>query len=142
MNELTVSEVSRELNISKDTLRYYDKIGLVKALRKVNNYRYYTIEKFLNLKYIQVMKYAGFSLSEIKTIMYNKNNKNEKGLCQTIEIISNKERELLKKIKTFKKIVEMLHFSKVSLENKYSDSSIDMDSIILGIYSEIEVVGK
>ncbi len=103
MNELTVSEVSRELNISKDTLRYYDKIGLVKALRKVNNYRYYTIEKFLSLKYIQVMKYAGFSLSEIKTIMYNKNNKNEKGLCQTIEIISNKERELLKKLKLLKK---------------------------------------
>ncbi len=68
----TIKDVSIELNISKDTLRYYDKIGLITPMREDNNYRYYTEENIVDLKYIKVMKYGVMTLHYIKIILYNK----------------------------------------------------------------------
>ncbi len=42
--KLSIGEVARLFNISKDTLRYYDKIGILKPeVNKENGYRFYDI---------------------------------------------------------------------------------------------------
>lgn len=53
----------------KDTVRYYEKEGLIEPKRLENRYRLYdeTCEK--SLKYILVLKQLGFSLQEIKGLL-------------------------------------------------------------------------
>ena len=58
----SIQEVARMLGMSKDTLRYYDKIGLVKPVREDNRYRMYTPDELIDLMNIQIMQYAGFTL--------------------------------------------------------------------------------
>ena len=41
---MSIGEVARELDLSIDTLRYYEKIGLLKNINKINGKREYTDE--------------------------------------------------------------------------------------------------
>lgn len=47
---LTVAEVSKELNVSIDTIRRWDKKGLIKSVRSNTNYRHFDIEEVRRLQ--------------------------------------------------------------------------------------------
>ena len=64
----TIKKITELTGLSADTLRYYEKEGIVLTKRRENGYRYYDDNDISILKYIVVMKYAGFSLAEIKSI--------------------------------------------------------------------------
>lgn len=64
---MTVSEFERKTGISRDTLRYYEKLGmLTPPQRKSNGYRCYGQVHMKELAFIERGKAIGFSLSEIK----------------------------------------------------------------------------
>jgi len=65
---MLIGEVSKKYNIGIETLRYYDKIGLLSVKRKNNN-RYYTEADIKKLQYILSMKELMFTLEEIKRIL-------------------------------------------------------------------------
>lgn len=65
----TINEIAKRTKLSKDTIRYYEKETLISPKRSDNNYRVYSDEELLKLKYISVMKYAQFSIKEIKSFM-------------------------------------------------------------------------
>ena len=44
-NILTISEASKVLDVSPDTIRRWDKKGLIKAIRSKLNYRLFNIEE-------------------------------------------------------------------------------------------------
>jgi len=63
----SIGDVSRICNISKKTLRYYDKIGLITTQRKdYNNYRFYTYDSLLAVPIIKYYKQMGFKLDEMR----------------------------------------------------------------------------
>lgn len=63
----SIGDVSRICNVSKKTLRYYDKIGLITTQRKdYNNYRYYTYDSLLAVPIIKYYKQMGFKLDEMR----------------------------------------------------------------------------
>ena len=64
--EWTIKQTAQHTGLSADTLRYYDKEGLASPKRHQNGYRYYDDADITSLKNIAVMKYAHFSLAEIK----------------------------------------------------------------------------
>ena len=64
--QLTVKQASRIANIPIDSLRYYDKLGIVVPQRGENGYRFYTEKNITALKYVYIMKQASFTLAEIK----------------------------------------------------------------------------
>ena len=71
-NELyTIGKLSKAVNISTDTLRYYDEIGLLKPahIDKFSGYRYYTLNQAADLNHIIEFKEYGFSLNEIKEML-------------------------------------------------------------------------
>ncbi len=70
-NLFSIGEVSRYQNISKQTLIFYDKIGLFPPayVDPDNGYRYYSAEQIDYLDTILIMKKIGFSLNEIKEHM-------------------------------------------------------------------------
>jgi len=63
-----INEVARIFGISRQTLIYYDRINLFQPeyIDEENSYRYYVQEQFFQLRFILILKEAGFSLSEIK----------------------------------------------------------------------------
>lgn len=69
-----IGELSKIFNISTDTLRYYDKIGLLKPeYDKDNRYRYYSVEKFFMLSRILFLKSLDISINDIKNYLNNQN---------------------------------------------------------------------
>lgn len=66
----TINELAKLAKISNRTLRYYDQIGLLKALRQPNSdYRYYDRAAVDKLQQILFFKSFGFTLAKIKAVM-------------------------------------------------------------------------
>ena len=65
---MLVGELSQKTGLSKDTIRFYEKVGLLDATinRGENNYRHYSDEALDRLTFIRRGKALGFTLSEIK----------------------------------------------------------------------------
>ncbi len=73
-NNFLIGELARLFNISTDTLRLYDKKGLLKPHQDSNNnYRYYDIRSIFKLSRILFLKNLDISLKEIGDYMRNKN---------------------------------------------------------------------
>lgn len=72
MTLFSTGEVSKKLNISLRTLRYYDQIGLVvPTIKKDNGKRYYSEEDMLLLEKIVLLKTTSMSLKDIKKIIHS-----------------------------------------------------------------------
>ena len=71
-----IGEVSRITGISRETLRHYDKLGIVSPsyVDPMTNYRYYTYDQFWCFDIILVCRSLGISLDKIKTILNTHNN--------------------------------------------------------------------
>lgn len=64
---MNISEVSKITGLSTDTLRYYEKIGLIENIeRSSGGKRQYTEQDINHLNFINCMKKAGCSLDIIK----------------------------------------------------------------------------
>ena len=66
-----IGEVSRKLGLSRDTIRYYEKRGLLKVTRSegTNSYKNYTEANMRTLLQITKCKSFGFTLQEISEIL-------------------------------------------------------------------------
>ncbi|MFC6291351.1 hypothetical protein BHU61_05010 [Macrococcus epidermidis] len=62
---MKIGELSKTVDLSKDTIRYYEKMGLISPAI-INKVRIYSEKDILRLKSIQILKTARFSLMEIK----------------------------------------------------------------------------
>ena len=70
-NLFSIGELSKLQNISRQTLIFYDKIGLFcpAYVDPENGYRYYSAAQLDFLDTICIMKRIGFSLDEIKSYL-------------------------------------------------------------------------
>lgn len=67
---LTVKQVSERVGLPSRTVRYYDRIGLVRADdRSAAGYRLYGAEEEGRLAFVRHAKQLGFSLDEIRGLM-------------------------------------------------------------------------
>ncbi|WP_368292823.1 MerR family transcriptional regulator [Dehalobacter sp. TBBPA1] len=101
MQTYSIQQVSNLLQISKDTLRYYDKFDLVCPKRSENRYRYYTEQDILDLRYAEVMKFSGFTLVEIRKVFQFKRAHNVNNFPEILRILDDKKMELIRKQKLF-----------------------------------------
>lgn len=66
----SIGEVSKLCNISRKTLRYYEKLGLITPDDKgSNNYRYYSRKTIMVIPVIKYYKMMGFTLDEMKDLV-------------------------------------------------------------------------
>ena len=93
----SIGELSKYQNISKQTLIFYDKIGLFSPdyIDPHNGYRYYSAKQIDYLDTILIMKKIGFSLKEIQEHMKNYNIENSISvLTNQISVIENQLNDL------------------------------------------------
>lgn len=62
---MTISEVSKKLNVTQDTLRYYEKIGLIPQIERVSKKRIYNQANLDWISLILCMKKTGLSIEEL-----------------------------------------------------------------------------
>ncbi len=68
-----ISELSKKSGFSQDTIRYYEKIGLItlpKEARLSNHYKAYPDPVLSRLQAIQQLKALGFTLKEMKAMLH------------------------------------------------------------------------
>ncbi|MGK9451216.1 heavy metal-responsive transcriptional regulator [Acidithiobacillus caldus] len=69
-NHVTIGRLAREAGLAAETLRYYERIGLIRPVQRTqSNYRLYDGEAEARLRFIRRAQNLGFSLSEIKELL-------------------------------------------------------------------------
>lgn len=119
--KLSIGEVSKIFNISKETLRYYDKIGILNPeVNDENGYRYYQFKHLEQLSLILGIKLLGISLSDIKkTIGSEDLNEYRNLVLKQEEILKVKKQELQRleyHLEKSKKILDVV----ANFENEYN----------------------
>ncbi len=70
MDKLTIGKVAKQANVCVETLRYYERRGLVTLPpRNDSNYRLYPQETVRRVQFIKRAQQLGFSLKEIAEIL-------------------------------------------------------------------------
>lgn len=94
MNYYKTGKFARLANVSERTIRYYDKIGLLKpSFVMENGYRQYSDLDLLKLQKILSLKHLGFSIEEIFPMVMDNTNLKESFELQ-IDLIEDKIRHL------------------------------------------------
>ncbi|WP_105615329.1 MerR family transcriptional regulator [Vallitalea okinawensis] len=66
----TINQVAQLFQITTNKLRFYEKKGLIKAIRdKQNNYRYYSDKHLIKIQAILMYRVLGFSIEDIQTVL-------------------------------------------------------------------------
>ena len=99
-----ISEIAKTFSISRETLIYYDTIGLFKPIYidDENAYRYYNDENISDLYFITMLKKANFSLKEIKEYIQCKNTDD------SIKLLDKKLQQIHTQISTLMKSSEFV----------------------------------
>ena len=71
MNGLCITNAARQFGITSKTLRYYERIGLLKSNRIENNYRFYSESEVERLKQILILRKMQISMKDIIKIYEN-----------------------------------------------------------------------
>ena len=67
---LTIGKLAKHCQINVETIRYYQRIGLLRVPASSGKYRYYATEDIETLLFIQKAKDAGLQLSEINELLH------------------------------------------------------------------------
>lgn len=87
----TIGKLAKELNINVETIRFYEKIGLIsQPIKPENGYRLYSDEIASQLKFIAKAKMLGFTLKEISSLMSMENN------CEQVEKLGLQKLEIIR----------------------------------------------
>lgn len=66
---LTIGKLAKQCQVNVETIRYYQRIGLMRIPETTQSYRYYNSQDIENLSFIQKAKDAGLQLSEIQELL-------------------------------------------------------------------------
>src|SRR3989337_115988 len=86
----SIGELSRMVNLSQRTIRYYEEIGLLQSVRRIENWkRVYTDDDVRRLKFINRLKVLGLSLAEMVKLekIYRTRRNNRKVIPKLLAIL-------------------------------------------------------
>jgi DNA-binding transcriptional MerR regulator len=107
---MLIGELSKKSGLSRHTIRFYEKHGLIavgKKERRFNNYKEYSEETLNRLFSIKLIKSMGFTLNEIHDLL-EMIDANEASCKNVAEKIESKVQVLDEKIKELLNIRKML----------------------------------
>jgi DNA-binding transcriptional MerR regulator len=92
-----IGEISRLVDLSQRTIRYYEEIGLLHSVRRIENgKRVYTDNDVRRLKFINRLKVLGLSLAEMVELekIYRKQRNNREILPKLLEILDERAAQI------------------------------------------------
>jgi DNA-binding transcriptional MerR regulator len=91
-DSISIGELAKKLEMSQRTIRYYEEIGLLNSIRRIEGgRRVYTDADLRRLKLIKRLKIMGLTLSDMQELeaMWTIEKSNEKVLNRLLELLSN-----------------------------------------------------
>lgn len=113
---MNIGEVSEKFNLSNDTLRYYEKIGLLGSIKKINGKRQYQDADIERINFVICMKKAGFTLDDIVKFI-SLYNSGDNTYDERIDMLYSQKKRLLEEIDEKKKTLDFLEY-KIDFYNK------------------------
>jgi len=92
-----IGEISRLVDLSQRTIRYYEEIGLLHSVRRIENgKRVYTDSDVRRLKFISRLKVLGLSLAEMVDLekIYRKERNNREILPKLLQILEERAAQI------------------------------------------------
>lgn len=110
----SVGEVAKTVHTTTETLRHYDRIGLVKPSKKDEwtNYRYYTEQDIVRLNTVRALQLMDLSLQEIKKILEYDD------LEKIVDFLVQAEKKADEKIATLQNSKSKIQLAKADYERK------------------------
>jgi len=93
----SIGEISRLVDLSQRTIRYYEEIGLLHSVRRIENgKRVYTDHDVRRLKFINRLKVLGLSLAEMVDLekIYRRQRNNREILPKLLEILDERAAQI------------------------------------------------
>jgi MerR family transcriptional regulator, aldehyde-responsive regulator len=107
---MTIAEVSKKFDISQDTLRYYERIGLIPGVnRKKSGIRDYTEEDCRWVEFIKCMRNAGLPIEVLIEYVALFQQGNET-IAARKELLTEQRKLLIEKMEDMKKTLERLDY--------------------------------
>jgi DNA-binding transcriptional MerR regulator len=135
MNDrISITDLARLRNVTTETLRHYDRIGLFKPtyVDPKTGYRYYSILQYEKLGTIKELRQLGMALEEIKQYFDNRS------VNKSLNILTSEHKNLKKKIAELhlleKAVSEKIKF----LKNVIKDSK--EKEVVLKHFSDREII--
>lgn len=110
----SVGEVAKTVHTTTETLRHYDRIGLVKPSKKDEwtNYRYYTEQDIVRLNTVRALQLMDLSLQEIKKVLEYDD------LEKIVDFLVQAEKKADEKIATLQYSKSKIQLAKADYERK------------------------
>lgn len=107
---MTISEVSKKYNLTQDTIRYYEKIGLLpKVPRSKNGIRDFDEEACNWIEFIKCMRNAGMEIEIlIKYVMLFRQGKDT--VKERRQLLEEQKSKLLEKQKSINETLDRLNY--------------------------------
>lgn len=120
-NFFSIGEVSKMFDVSIDTLRYYDRLGILSPkVNKENNYRMYSLKEIYLLSLVLGARYLEVPISDIKDFL----NRETLDFDVYLDFLENQNKILNNKIKYLKKIQKSVDTSKKIVKRAKSYENI------------------
>jgi MerR family transcriptional regulator, mercuric resistance operon regulatory protein len=103
-----ISELAEKCDVNKETIRYYERVGLLLEPFRTNaGYRMFSEESVNRIKFIKKMQGLGFTLAEI-TKLLGVVDKDDEKCANMFNFVVKKIEEVQMKIRDLKRIEQML----------------------------------
>ncbi len=102
-----IGEIGKLLDMSSRTIRYYEEIGLLNTVKRMEGgRRIYTDNDLRRLRFIKKLKLLGLSLSEMAELerIYSIHRSNKKVLPRVVELLHRHSTEIDNRIKELSKL--------------------------------------
>jgi len=118
---LAIGEISRLVGLSQRTIRYYEEIGLLHSVRRIENgKRVYTDHDVRRLKFINRLKVLGLSLAEMVELekIYRKQRNNREILPKLLEILDERAAQIDERVSQLVALKKEIREYQQRLRNK------------------------
>ena len=131
---MKIGEFAKRCNTQISVVRHYDKLKLLSPvyIDKFTGYRYYSESQIAVFSRIKDLKAAGFTLSEIKTILYSHNGENVR------QIVERNQARLLQMLQNLEDLKQTLSGG-IVMEQYYKPF---IENIDLPFVNDEQVIGK
>ena len=113
MDGLTIGKVAKSAGLGIETVRFYEREGLITPIaRSESNYRLYADDGVVRLRFIKRAKTLGFTLREIKELLFLRSNPDatKEDVKGQIEVKIDDIKTRIRDLKKIQKTLETLDF--------------------------------
>jgi DNA-binding transcriptional MerR regulator len=122
-----IGEISRMVDLSQRTIRYYEEIGLLHSVRRIENgKRVYTDHDVRRLKFINRLKVLGLSLAEMVELekIYRKQRNNREILPKLLGILDERAAQIDERVAQLVTLKKEIREYQQRLRNKVLQDAI------------------